>query len=63
MSTTVIKREIKQKAVKQFKSYIVGTTFEEVCAQEVAAHDRRVLEAIKEMYLPKKNTKPPRTPK
>ena len=63
MSTTAIKREIKRKATKQFESYTIGTTFEEVCAQEVAAHDRRVLEIIKEMNQPKKNTKSSRTPK
>jgi hypothetical protein len=63
MSTIAIKREAKRKTVKQFESYTVGTTFEEVCAQEVAAHDRRVLEIIKEMSQSTKNTKPPRTPK
>jgi len=38
-------------------------TIDEMVAQEVAAHDRRILEIAKEMSLPKKNSKPPRIPK
>ena len=40
MSTISVKR----KPAKQLEKYIVGTTFEEVCIQEIAVHDRRVLE-------------------
>jgi len=38
-------------------------TIDEMFAQEVAAHDRRVQEIIKEMSLPKKNGTSPRKPK
>ena len=38
-------------------------TIDEMFAQEVAAHDRRVQEIIKEMSQPKKNTKTPKKPK
>ena len=59
MSTISVKR----KPAKQFEKYTVGTTFEEVCSQEIAVHDRRVLEIIKEMSQPKKTVRPPKTPK
>ncbi len=60
MSTTSVRRK---PTTHTDRHYVVGKTFEEVCAQEVAAHDRRVDEIIKEMSRPQAGAKPAKKPK
>ncbi len=52
----------KRKPTKQIDRCTVGNTFDEVCAQEIAAHDRYVMEIAKEMSRPK-NVAKPKAPK
>ena len=59
MSTVSVRR----KPAKQISRSAVGRTFEEVCAQEIAAHDRYVLETAKAMCQPKTASKGLKAPK
>lgn len=64
MSTVQKKRKPITPSDDYFDGYIVGNTFEEICDQEMAAHDRYVMKQAMEMSRPKvERQQKPKLPK